>query len=265
MPRSELVRSWDDFTRRAGFVHQLERRKARRQRIRRWIKRTVLFAVVPVLALAVLLGGIVMVSFWAASPNRHEPGLADVGWTELAPAAVTDTDSTGWATIGNTRVKLDPGAKLFKATKPGYANLVKLEGSARFLRVQSDESTSSGDTALFSVFTAAGYVASPMAEFRVSAHGDTTDVDVVWRAAAPEVDPQRSAARYAAGRMTRDVVILANGPGDEGGVLLLSAGEAGRLQLGARPLQLRDVPGDPASDNWFFKRMAAFLAPRMLP
>jgi hypothetical protein len=124
---------------------------------------------------------------------------------------------------------------------------------------------SSSDKDFFSVFTAAGYVASRMAEFRVSARGDTTDVDVIWRVATPHADPQRSAARYAAGRMTSDVVILANGPGDDGGVLLLSAGEAGRLQRGTRPLQLRDVPGDPASDDWFFKRLAAFLAPRMLP
>jgi hypothetical protein len=251
MPRAEIVRSWDEFTRRAGFVHQ--RRKAR---LRRWLFGVALVVLTPVVLLAAVIGGLML----SAPSDGHQPGLADVGWTELDLTSADTADS--WITIGNARVRLDLGARLFRAGAPGYANLVKLEGSARFLRVPPPDAPYFGDAFFFTVYTAAGFVASPQGDFRIDARADTTDIEVL-----PRMLPRTGGGEADTGSNPRakpDVVLIAAGPGGRAGTLLLNAGEAARLRLEAAPIKLRHVPTDPGSD-WLFRRLLVLLSPWILP
>jgi hypothetical protein len=251
MPRAELVRSWDEFTKRAGFVHQ--RQKARRRRP--WMIRAVLVVLAPVLLAALVFGALVLGAVWNSPTDRHQPGLADVGWTALAPSADSAGSPGGWMTVGNAQVQLEPGARLFRAGAPGYPNLVKLEGSARFLRVPAGEVSFFTDALFFTVFTAAGFVVSPQADFHVRARADTTDVEVLRRAGAPGPGP----------RTNPDVVLLVTRVGEQVRTLLLTGGEAGRLRPQSGPIKLRHVPGDPFRDQRLFKRLLVILTPWILP
>jgi hypothetical protein len=123
--------------------------------------------------------------------------------------------------------------------------MVKLEGAARFLHMPAGEGPAFADTAIFGVFTEAGLIATSGAEFRVSARGDTTDVEVLRRANAPAPTPE----------YVPDYVVISSGPGGRVGTLFLREGEIGRLQPRRQPLKLRAVPGDPLDNNPLFQRL----------
>ena len=79
MPRAELLKSWDDFTKRAGFVHQ--RAKAQRRR-RLWM-------------LAML---VVVVAVFETLAKILPDGRTT--WPDMVPVP-EHPDSAGWLLLGN--------------------------------------------------------------------------------------------------------------------------------------------------------------------
>jgi hypothetical protein len=89
------------------------------------------------------------------------------------------------------------------------------------------------------------------ADVRVTARGDTTDVEVLRRKAP--TDPARTAVDSI--RQMPDFVVLM-GLDLSTGAMMLGVGDIGRLVLGSEPVKLRDVPdaldGNPIL-RWLFK------------
>jgi hypothetical protein len=222
MSQEELARSWDRFTKRVGFVHQ--RRKARR---RRWL----------IVASAVLAA----VGVWgwiATAPIRQ--ALASLG--DFVPVA----DSGGWMTVGQTRVKLEPGAKLAHGEGPmGLGDMMELDGAARFVYDRKPLPRPGDSTALkrpehsgVTVVNDAGAVTSMGGDFRVHVRPGATDVEVYRR--TQQLDTNDIAA------MAPDMVVIYSPIGDAR--LLLAPGEIGRIEAGRKPVKVREVR-DPAYEN----------------
>lgn len=155
MSRSEIEAGWDEFTRRAGFVHQ--RRRTRRRRM--WLLSLLLLAV----AVPALLYSREIRSAWR-DWRDFETVRADTGW-------ITLRDSS--------QVRLAPGALLrsSKRIEKGV-HRVRLAGTARFRVVPPDDSGAVPMMQPIVVETRGGTVFSPMGEFTVTTRGDTTDVEV---------------------------------------------------------------------------------------
>jgi len=157
MPRAELEKHWDDFTKRAGFEYQ--RRRTRRRRL--WM----LTAVVATLGASAIV-------FRDRIRERYE----DHRFYDDVPRVA------GWITLRDgSQVLLSPGAHLRSAKVPGDGGLhrVKLEGAARFRVTPPDTSHALlPEIQPFEVQTRAASVLSARGEFSVSARGDTTDVEV---------------------------------------------------------------------------------------
>jgi hypothetical protein len=154
-PPGELERHWDEFTRRAGFVHQ--KRKARRRRLR---------------LLGLMLFFLGLTAFAARKPLR--------AWyvTQRDFAAVPHR--TGWIPLGDsTFVQLTPDASLRAAreSSAGGRALI-LEGSARFRVLPLDSATEEPRRAGLVIRTRAGIISTGEAEFRVTTRGDSADVEV---------------------------------------------------------------------------------------
>jgi hypothetical protein len=230
MPRAELEAMWDDFTRRVGFVQQ--RRKARWRPLR-------------------LIGGLfALFVFWLVAPFVvYDAGPEGIAQPEqFVPVA----DSGGWMSLGKARVKLDAGARLRrgKDTK-GYSNLVKLEGSARFVHLPPSGVSFMPDGPPFTVLTDAGIIVGSNADFRVNARTDTTEVEVLWR----ESDSKKATASQTDSRAQIPDHVVLTGMDGPVAVLVLASGEIGRLQSGKKPVKVREVPTDAFGDDPIIKAL----------
>jgi hypothetical protein len=239
MPRAELEKQWDRFTKRVGFVHQ--RRKARRRRL--WLIGTV--------ATLIVLGAIVVLPVVAL---RLAQGPLGEGFPSLAGYHgvgdfVPVSDSGGWMSIGRTRVDLAPGARLSQG-KAAFANttLLKLEGAGRFVHRQAPGASPLTDLTGTMVLTDAGAVMINHGDVRINARTDTTDVAVLRAQNEPTKDATKAPRGEADPLLEEpDFALIAaiDGPPS---LLQLGAGEIGRLLRGHKPVKLRAVR-DTASDN----------------
>jgi hypothetical protein len=223
MPRSELVRSWDEFTKRAGFVHQRE--KARRRR-RRWMYGLAL--------VLVALVGIPVANIFLSSYLRSPSA-------ETSSVYVPVADSGGWMSIGAARVRLDPGARLLrvKSRQPARVepDAVRLEhGTARFVYRQP---LPPRPPLPFTVFTKGAILTTNNGEFRVDVRGDTTEAEVFRLS----LEPMRSSASSSGGEgivltLAPEYVIMTSAGGAPGMVPLLPT-EVGHVRWGGTPVKLR--------------------------
>lgn len=154
-PPGELEEMWDEFTRRAGFVHQ--RQRARRRRL--WL-------------LAIVTLAIGVSAFVMRGPLTH--AYRDYRDFERVPA------DTGWITMrDSSQVRLAPGARLSSSRRlVNGVHRVRLQGSARFRVFPGDTSGPVPMLSPLSVETRGGVAFSGMGEFTVTTRGDTTDVEV---------------------------------------------------------------------------------------
>lgn len=153
-PEGELEGMWDEFTKRAGFVHQKKRAKTRRL----WI----LGIVVTIIGLTGFL-----------TRGRIQSAYRD--WRDYAPVPA----DTGWVPLrSHIHVRLEPGARM-RATKELVrgAQHVKLDGTAHFRVQLTDTTTITPATTPVVLLTRAGTVVSGYGDFTVSVRGDTTDIE----------------------------------------------------------------------------------------
>ena len=205
-PPGELEKHWDEFTKRAGFVHQ--RRKARR----RWIT----FILVSVAALA-LAGWTLRDPVRAWYVDRWE--FADVPfsgeWIELLPGAT---------------VKLEPGSRLRRRTElVGAGGLqLRLTGPAR-IRLDPPDTDRDGLPNLrpVEVRTRGGTLAAVRGELTVTTRGDPTIVEALRL--------ENSAATGLAAYMP--TVVMLDSPTDPN-PFMLRQGDRGRLVRGQAPEKL---------------------------
>lgn len=155
-PAGELERSWDEFTRRAGFAHQ--KRKVRRRRL--WWLGVVLFVL-----------GIAGVA--ARKPLRE--------WYVTQRDFATVPYRTGWIPLGDSVfVELAPDASLRAAHETvNGVRQVLLDGTATFRIVALDSLDDEPRRGAILVRTRAGRISAAESEFRVAARGDTADVEVL--------------------------------------------------------------------------------------
>jgi FecR protein len=154
-PAGELERSWDEFTRRAGFAHQ--KRKARRRRL--WL-----------IALAFFVVG--LVGFAARKPL--------VDWWIIQRDFAVVPYSQGWIPLGDSIfVELTPDASV-RASRESVRDgrVVILDGTARFRVLPLDSLAEEPRRAGLVVHTRAGVINAKEGEFRVAARDDTADVEV---------------------------------------------------------------------------------------
>lgn len=199
MSRSEIEAGWDEFTRRAGFVHQ--KRRARRRRL--WLMGLLLAA----LALPSLL-------------YRKELRTA---WRDWRDYEVVRGD-TGWVTLRDgSRVQLAAGARLYSSLRPieGVQQL-RLEGMARFSVFSTDSADHLPGIQPLAVRTRGGQVFTGNGEFTVTTRGDTTVVEV-----------HRPTRRHFIGFVPLPTAVLVNSLADENPVSLSETQKA-RLIRGGR-------------------------------
>jgi hypothetical protein len=158
-PPGELERSWDEFTKRAGFAHQ--RRKARRRRLG---------------LLALVLVALGVAAFLARRPIGE--------WYVTRRDFIQVPHDTGWIPLRQPEdrifVQLAPDASL-RADQVGAVGTVLpviLEGTARFLVLTLDSLAVEPRRNGIAVRTRGGLVSAGDSEFTVTARGDTTDVEV---------------------------------------------------------------------------------------
>ena len=158
MPRAELQRSWDDFTRRAGFAHQ--RRKARK-------RRTIIF--------------IASVAVLAASALFYQDPIRDAyrdmrDYTALPDSGREMTLATG------ARVRLEKGARarIRRFEKDTNIVLVKLDGAARFT-LDSKWKRATPLPGGIVVITRNASVTTNGGVFTVASRGDTTELEIIDR------------------------------------------------------------------------------------
>ncbi len=159
-PAGETERAWEEFTKRVGITYQPPRVR-RRRRWRRWGFGLAFFIVAAGLILA------------------RQP-LAEWYVTQREFVAVASEGSTGWIPLGDS-LFFDPapGASLRARREPVDERLhVLLDGEARFLVARRDTVTPTPFHQGIVVRTRAGVASSAEAEFTVTAHGDTTEVEV---------------------------------------------------------------------------------------
>lgn len=159
-PRGEMERHWDEFTRRAGFIHQ--KRKARR----RWL-----------LALGIVAA--LAATAWLA----REPVAR---WREERRNYVAVGRAGEWVTVAkNVDVRLASGARLLLERPELRApvdievpyDLVKLTGTAEFRIAQTLLGQSADPVRMFVVSTDAATIGALNGSFTVRTAGDTTWVD----------------------------------------------------------------------------------------
>jgi len=155
MPQVELAKHWDDFTRRAGFVHQ--RRRARK----RWL--TILSIVVVVLA---------STFFAIKDPVRS--------WYVDRRDFHTVAYAPGWISIGDGReVQIEPGTNLRVANKEKDGVVaVRLTGTARFRMFGVDSVAYIPELHFITVTTPSAYAVAGSGEFTVRGSADSTDIEV---------------------------------------------------------------------------------------
>jgi hypothetical protein len=173
-------------------------------------------------------------------------------WAEVAPVAA-ESGAAGWMSVGDARVKLEPGARLLVAERPpsGYAAVARLErGAARFVyRGLPAGAPPRGRGVTFGVETATGIVATTGSDFRVSARQDAADVEVFEALPPWPGEPGR--------------VMLTRTDSRRLSTLSLTAGESGRLQRGREPVKLRGAPdGQRATQS---QPLQANPSPRSVP
>ena len=157
MSPEQLAAHWDEFTKRAGFVHQ--KRKAHTRRM--WIA----FATVLVLGALGLFFRDAIERQWDLRRNYYTvEGAGNGAWTRLPDGS---------------EVLLTQGARLRAAKVVNSEGMQKviLDGQARFRVIPSD--TVRGivpQMRPFAVTTPAGVVLTDRAEFTVAVRGDTTHV-----------------------------------------------------------------------------------------
>lgn len=198
MSREQLAAHWDEFTRRAGFVHQ--KRKALIRRM--WIS----FATVIVLGALGVVFRDGIERQWDLRRNYYTvEGAGNGAWTRLPDGS---------------EVLLTQGARLRAAKVVNSEGMQKviLDGQARFRVIPTD--TVRGivpQMRPFAVTTPAGVVLTDRAEFTVAVRGDTTDVIV-----------HPNAQRAIIGFMTVPSRVFLHKPGVPNPVLVRE-GERGRL------------------------------------
>lgn len=152
----EIEKRWDEFTKRAGFVHQ--RRKARRRRL------TIIALVIVALGVA----GVALRGRLRAWYDDYR-NFSTVAW------------SAGWVSIASgVEARQGPGAVL-RLRRPAPEGMVvaQLRGSADFRitpRFRPGEVLP--EVTPLGVMTKGCVVSSSAGEFSVAARGDTTDVAV---------------------------------------------------------------------------------------
>jgi len=157
MSRAELAMHWDNFTKRAGFIHQ--KRKARRRGL----------FILGIVALALSISAYLLrgaVREWYVDRRDFMAVPATAGWITLAEGR---------------EVQLAPGARLRAAKRLAGDGMlvVKLRGSAQFRTVAKDTTTFPPPLYMVAVQTAAGTAASGNADFKVTARGDTTEAELL--------------------------------------------------------------------------------------
>ncbi len=155
--REELEMRWDEFTKRAGFIHQRRRTKVRRLRL------------LGIVLLALATGG------WF---TRDALGA----WYHDRRDFVAVKAVGEWVTVGeNAEARLAPGAALrvSRVVPDTGTDVSKLVGAAEF-RVTRQRTNYMLKRAIraFSVSTPAGVVATVRGTFTVRTAGDTTFVHV---------------------------------------------------------------------------------------
>jgi len=157
VPRGEIEKHWDEFTKMAGFVHQ--RRKVRR----RWITS------IGVLVLALAVAGFTL-------RGRTRAWYVDRrDYMDVQPTA-------DWITLANgAQVKLAPGTRL-RVQKESYGGSVKLKLRAGTVDVQAAPAIETGELMPkmqpVLVETRGCLLTTVRAEFSATVRGDTTDVIV---------------------------------------------------------------------------------------
>ena len=154
-PAGELEKHWDEFTKRAGFVHQKKRAKVRRL----WM--------IGIVVVALGLSSFLM---------REQIQSAYRDWRDYDPMVATDS---AWIPLReNMQIRPERGARMrvAKELKNG-AQFVKLDAGQAHFRVQLKDSTViSPDRTPVVVRTRATNVYSGYGDFTVTVRGDTTDV-----------------------------------------------------------------------------------------
>ena len=140
-------------------------------------------------------------------------------------------------------------ARLFRPSNPDEHKpfeAVRLEGSARFIRSKPEGKSPIAEPGGLMVRTNGGTVGvNRSADIRVSARGDTTDVEVLRRES--RADPARTAVDSI--RQMPDLVALM-GIDQPTGAMMLSVGDVGRVVRGSEPVKLPD--GNPIL-RWLLK------------
>ena len=212
MSRDKLVRSWDEFTKRAGFIHQ--RRKARNRRL----------IIMSSIALVIAAASTLYVA------NRPNPNPLDI-----EPDAAVHQDSLVVLHAG-AHIRLTPGSRLIESQKRlGPATLLELQGSATFA-FDEDSSRASGRGALlrgYVIKTRGAIIALTEGRFTVDTRGDTTDIELLPRAPADPAHPADPAIGPSS------MIVSAPLPGgSELGQLMLNEGERARGIRGRAPVML---------------------------
>jgi hypothetical protein len=156
MPRAELARHWDDFTKRAGFAHQ--RRKARR---RLW--RVMWVAILALGVTGYAVRDRILDAWVQARDYQRVP--ADTGWSKL---------------LGGGEVRVAEGTRLLAAKRltENQVMNVMLWGSAHFRTGTADTVSVIPKMRPIAVLTRGGWILAGEGEFIVTTRGDTTDVEV---------------------------------------------------------------------------------------
>jgi hypothetical protein len=155
MSRAELARHWNNFTKRAGFIHQ--KRKARRRR----------FTILGLVLFAIGVSGFAL---------KDQVRAAYKSWTEYHALPYAD----GWVPFGEGRdVQFAREARVRVANKESSNGVlaVRLSGTARF-RTRTTDSATISPFHMIIVETSAGYAMAGIGEFTVRALADTMDVEV---------------------------------------------------------------------------------------
>ncbi|HEX7939815.1 MAG TPA: hypothetical protein VF483_12585 [Gemmatimonadaceae bacterium] len=205
MPRAELEKHWDDFTKRAGFAHQ--RRKARR---RRWLT---LGVIVLALATSYLTLGRTLTEKYH---DRHD-------FHAVAPSA-------DWAEIGLGRdIQTAAGAtvRAANALDTDKVLVVRLSGAARFRTRVTDSNIVAPELQMTSIVTRGGSALFGYGEVTVTTLGDTT-----------VIESHHPVLRQFIAFMPLPTTVLVTASNDDRNSLRLDEGQRARVVRGQRPTLL---------------------------
>jgi ferric-dicitrate binding protein FerR (iron transport regulator) len=217
MPRAELEKHWEAFTKRAGFVDQ---RRAARKR---------------------MLGGLTMLlailglSAFVLRDEIHERYVdrRDYDVVARGPGSVVLHDGT--------HASVAAGSVLREAKHQPVAGveLVKVQGNARFDVTRLPSTAVKPAMRALIVGAAGGQISTNSADFSVRARGDTAEVEVFQRP---------SGARQDMFSVIPDFVSL-KGAGQALPQLALREGERGRIVRGKDPVKLDSVIASPTATS----------------